>query len=72
MTLKMTLGGPDDADLECESGQIPVSTDGAPRPQRKPGPRERVLTAFSLAFFRAFGPLIRRAIHRGIAGPTSS
>jgi deazaflavin-dependent oxidoreductase (nitroreductase family) len=35
----------------------------------KPGPRGRVLTAFSLAFFRAFGPLIRRAIHRGIAGP---
>jgi deazaflavin-dependent oxidoreductase (nitroreductase family) len=46
-----------------------VSIDGASRPHTKPGPRERVLTAFSLAFFRAFGPLIRRAIHRGIAGP---
>jgi deazaflavin-dependent oxidoreductase (nitroreductase family) len=31
--------------------------------------RERVVTAFSLAFFRLFGPLIRSAIRRGIAGP---
>jgi deazaflavin-dependent oxidoreductase (nitroreductase family) len=28
-----------------------------------------VLTAFSLAFFRAFGPMIRRAIRRGWSGP---
>ncbi len=46
-----------------------MSTGGASRPEAKGGPRERVLTAFSLAFFRAFGPLIRRAIRRGIAGP---
>ena len=46
-----------------------MSTEGASRSEAKPGPRERVLTAFSLAFFRAFGPLIRRAIRRGIAGP---
>jgi deazaflavin-dependent oxidoreductase (nitroreductase family) len=46
-----------------------VSTEGASPLEVKRGPRERVLTAFSLAFFRAFGPLIRRAIRRGIAGP---
>src|SRR6266705_6618307 len=46
-----------------------MRTEGASRPDPKPGPRARILTAFSLAFFRAFGPLIRRAIRRGIAGP---
>ena len=34
-----------------------------------PGLRERSITMFSIAFFRAFGPLIRRAIQRGMAGP---
>ena len=48
---------------------VAMSTEGASRPEAKPGPRERVLIAVSLAFFRAFGPLIRRAIRRGIAGP---
>ena len=33
------------------------------------GARERVLIPLSLAFFRVFCPLIRRAIRRGIAGP---
>lgn len=46
-----------------------MSTEGASRPEAKPSPRERVLTALSLALFRAFGPLIRRAIRRGVAGP---
>jgi deazaflavin-dependent oxidoreductase (nitroreductase family) len=48
---------------------VTMSTDGASRPEARSGPRERVLIAFSLAFFQAFGPLIRRAIRRGIAGP---
>jgi deazaflavin-dependent oxidoreductase (nitroreductase family) len=46
-----------------------MATDGAPLPEAPPGTRERLLTALSLAFFRVFGPLIRRAIRRGIAGP---
>jgi deazaflavin-dependent oxidoreductase (nitroreductase family) len=43
--------------------------DGASQRGAAPGARERALTALSLGFFRVFGPLIRRAIRRGIAGP---
>jgi deazaflavin-dependent oxidoreductase (nitroreductase family) len=46
-----------------------VSSEGGSRPGTKPGRRDRVLIGFSLAFFRAFGPLIRWAISHGIAGP---
>src|SRR5437879_8006582 len=46
-----------------------MRTEGASGRGAKPSPRERTLIAFSLAFFRAFGPLIRRAIRRGIARP---
>ena len=42
---------------------------GDSSPSTRPGRRERFLIAFSLGFFRIFGPLIRGAIRRGIAGP---
>jgi deazaflavin-dependent oxidoreductase (nitroreductase family) len=46
-----------------------MTTEGASRPEASPGTRERLLTTLFLAFFRVFGPLIRWAIRRGIAGP---
>jgi deazaflavin-dependent oxidoreductase (nitroreductase family) len=48
---------------------LAMSTGGASGPHAKPGLRERLVIALSLAFFRVVGPLIRRAIRRGIAGP---
>jgi deazaflavin-dependent oxidoreductase (nitroreductase family) len=55
--------------FESSADDVAMSTGGGSGPQAKPGWRERALTATSLAFFRVFGPLVRRAIHRGIAGP---
>jgi deazaflavin-dependent oxidoreductase (nitroreductase family) len=46
-----------------------MTVDGRARAQGKAGTRERFLITLSLAFFRVFGPLIRWAIRRGIAGP---